>query len=179
MKLIKLTQGYYTKVNDEDFELLNQYKWCVITTDNLRYAQRMTPKFNGKRISLKMHRVILNLTNPNIHTDHKDHDGLNNQRFNLRICTASQNAKNRRPFGTSKYLGVSLHISTAKQTNKNGELVIYKSRPRWVAHIKTENGYKHLGLFDNEIDAAKAYDEAAIIHHGEFANLNILINQSK
>lgn len=161
MKRIKLTKGYYTKVDNEDFELLNQYKWCVLKTNNLRYAQRMITKSNSKQTSLKMHRVILNLTNPKIHTDHRDHDGLNNQRSNLRICTHAENNRNRNSAmkASSKYLGVTI-IRTRKIS--------------YQAQIGSAKKCIYLGNFKSEIRAAIEYDKAAMVLHREFANLNIL-----
>ncbi len=158
MKRIKLTRGYYTKVDNEDFEYLNQYHWTALVNKNdTVYAVRN---------KMRMHRLILGLNNPKIFTDHIDHDGLNNQRNNLRICTRLQNSHNRKSAknSTSKYCGVS--ILTIRHPKKD-----YKY---WHAQIKYNDNSIHLGNFKSEIRAAIARDKAAIIYHGEFANLNIL-----
>jgi hypothetical protein len=110
---------------------------------------------NGKRKVSFMHREILN-TPLNKQVDHIDHDGLNNQRDNIRICSVSQNHMNKKPIGVSKYLGV------------------FYDRKYIRAAIKYHGKYHYLGFFKTENDAALAYNEAAKKYHGEFANLNIL-----
>ena len=105
-----------------------------------------------------MHRQIMNAPK-GTPIDHKDHNGLNNTRENLRLATISENARNcektKRPT-SSKYKGVCWN----------------KKSKKWQAHIHYNGISIHLGLFDSEEDAAKAYDEAAKIYHGEFAVLN-------
>lgn len=157
MKLIKLNKGYYTKVDDEDFGWLNQWKWSVtFKNDKPMHVMR----YKG----IMMHRVILGLTNPKVQCDHKDHNGLNNQRSNLRTCTFAQNMSNRKSKknSTSKYLGVTVR--------KVGSL----SKIYYQVFIQKNNKKIYLGLFKDERHAAIQYDKAAIIYHGEFANLNIL-----
>jgi len=159
MKEIKLNQGKFTQVDDEDYEYLNQWKWYIAINKSRLYVIRKSNKneiCKGKTIL--MHRIILNVPS-GLETDHIDHNGLNNQKSNLRICTHSQNQMNCTGRGKSKYLGVSFHL------NKY-----------WIAHIKYKNKYIHLGLFNNEKDAATAYDEAAKKYHGKFANLNFKKN---
>jgi hypothetical protein len=153
MKLIPLSQGQFAQVDDEDFEYLNQFKWYASKRGSTYYAIRT---LNNTKAS--MHRVIMNASNPKILIDHKDHSGLNNQKTNLRESTTAQNSKNRIGSGNSKYLGVHLE----KDSNK------------FVAQIRAEGKYKKIGRFILESDAAKAYNEAAIKYHGEFANLNII-----
>jgi hypothetical protein len=92
-----------------------------------------------------------------LEVDHIDGDGLNNQRFNLRICTKEQNRCNRKPNGDKKYIGVC--------GLNNG---------KFIAHIRHNKKLYHLGVFKTESDAAKAYNKAAIKYHREFANLNII-----
>jgi hypothetical protein len=105
-------------------------------------------------------------------TDHRDRDGLNNQRYNLRVCTNSDNQKNKQAWGTSKYLGVSLHTSRHDYHYKNSDKTIECVSSRWIATIRHEKKVISLGRFQNEIGAARAYDEGAKKYHGEFANLN-------
>lgn len=94
---------------------------------------------------------------PGFIVDHRDHEGLNNTRTNLRLATRSQNScNNKKTRGrSSKYKGVS--------RDKRGY---------WRAKIHFKGKHIFLGYFDNEIDAARAYDKAAKELHGEFAVLN-------
>ena len=98
--------------------------------------------------------------------DHINHNGLDNQKKNLRICSHAENLRNRLPkkISTSKYLGV--QFKTFKRKYKNS---IYVSK-HWQAQI---NG-KYLGLFKDEKTAAQAYNIAAQKLYGEFANLNVI-----
>lgn len=159
-KEIKLTQGFVALVDDEDFDYLNQWKWCVVKGFSSMYASRS--KYNKKRNCTKvlMHRVIMDVKGKDVIIDHKDHDGLNNQKSNLRIATASQNCSNRKSHknSSSKYLGVNWH----------------KPNKKWRAKISKEGIGQHIGYFDSEEIAALAYNKKAIEIHGEFANLNVI-----
>lgn len=158
MKYIKLTRGKYAIVNDEDFEHLNKYKWYAHKSRDTYYAYR-GDSLNGKKIVVAMHRQILGLSyQDGLETDHRNHNGLDNRRDNIRICTRHQNSLNQlaNKNTTSKYKGVS--------RDKN-----YK---KWHAHIKIHQKSYYIGKFDNEIDAAKAYDIKAKELFGEFAYLN-------
>jgi ABC-type sulfate/molybdate transport systems ATPase subunit len=172
MREIKLTQGFVAIVDDEDFEYLNQFKWWV-SGKHTKYAVTSITH-NKVEIYFKMHRILMGLKKGDSEkVDHINSNGLDNRRCNLRICNHSQNMMNRRKGSgcSSKYKGVSLHRD--KRFNKTKqEWVMY--RPRWVAHIKLEKKIS-LGYFKTEEDAAIAYNNAAIKHFGEFANLNIII----
>lgn len=159
MKEIKLTQGQVALVDDENFEYLNQWKWFAHKGKNTFYAERKI----GTNKSKSMHRFILKLNDPKIFSDHIDHNGLNNQEYNLRSCTALQNARNTcsRKNSTSKYLGVSWYTK-------------YK---KWHAQIKGNRKIFHIGYYEKEVDAAIAYNKKAIKLHKEFANLNTFLNQ--
>src|ERR1017187_5786516 len=92
-------------IDDEDFERVNQFNWYVCKRKYTFYAMVHNPK-STKNIIL-LHRFILRETNPKVLIDHKNHNGLDCQKLNIRRCTASENLKNRRSIGSSKYLGVS------------------------------------------------------------------------
>ncbi len=163
MKLIPLTQGKFTMVDDEDFEFLNQHKWCVERngkTNSHYYAVRANPLKRGLA-QLRMHRIIMN-TPAGMEVDHIDHDTLNNQKYNLRNVTHKQNVQNTSSWVKcrSAYRGVSFETS----------------RQKWTAKIKVNQKTLNLGRFYDEKEAAKAYDEAAKRHFGEFANLNFKNN---
>ena len=156
MKLISLTKGQQTKVDDTDFDWLNKSKWQASWSRTTRsyYAVRSVRASSGKRSRLRMHTVIAGFPRP----DHINGDTLDNQRRNLRPATRSQNGANARisKRNTSGFKGVSWH----KQVKK------------WVAKIRVNRKLLHLGLFVSAEDAARAYDAAALKYFGEFARLN-------
>ena len=143
----------YAKVDPENYEKLAGFNWLLQTANANNYAVKLegdTP--------VRMHRIIMNAPKGSI-VDHKDRNGLNNTKINLRFATRAQNNCNIRrktKTKTSKYKGVSFTSKIKK----------------WRVQIKYNGTTKHLGYFDNEEDAAKAYDEAAREYHGEFAYLN-------
>lgn len=172
MKLIPLTQGQFAMVDDEDYEYLIQWKWQTRKGCNTFYAERAF--WNGKNNSkISMHREIMK-TPKELQVDHINHNGIDNQKNNLRNCTRSQNQMNTLPSGKSKYKGVYWCENTIKRILKNGQEKIYKIKPKWKAQIMISGKKTSLGYFENEIDAAKAYNEAAVKYHKEFSHLNII-----
>ena len=153
MKKIDISTKTYPNtfalVDDVDYERINSMgKWsvCCSCTSRTLYAVR-----NG----LRMHRVILGeLDGPDV--DHRDTDGLNNQKHNLRRCTKSENQQNR----------------DAPSNNTSGYKGVGRSGGRWYAGIKVDGQTFRLGYFDIKEDAAEAYNKAALKHHGEFSRLN-------
>lgn len=164
MKIIKLTKGKRALIDNADYELVSKYKWHAIVSSSTFYA-------TNDKVG-RMHRLILGITDPKIFVDHIDGSGGNNRRSNIRICTNSDNQKNKKPIGTSKYLGVNLRKYTGDGIYRNGRRKGLPKPDRWIAKIKANGKYLYIGIFKNERRAAKAYDEAAKKHHGEFANLN-------
>lgn len=164
MKQIQLTQGFVTLVDDSDYEQLKKFKWHVYKNGD-RYYATTNIKTDGIYSAVKMHRLILGLTDTKILIDHRNRDGLNNQRYNLRVATYSQNGANRaaKKNGASKYLGV--YQCSKKTKSKN----IY-----WVAHIRFNKKGYYLGVFKTEQEAALVYNDKAKEFHGEFANLNAI-----
>ncbi len=165
MKQIQLSQGKFALVDDDMFDYLSQWKWHAqrkISGDYYAVRGVWGKKTNGKSSVSKilMHRVIMNVYERTQYIDHKNHITLDNRKENLRIVTPSENNKNRRSAknSTSRFLGVSFR----------------NDKKRWVAQIKIDGKVKYLGYFDTEIQAALKYNEAAIIHHGQFANLNVI-----
>jgi len=163
MKEIKLSKGYIAIVDDEDYEYLSQWKWYADVKPYTVYAARAIRK-NGIKTSIRMHAIILGLNKGEI-CDHIDHNGLNNQKANIRKCNASENAKNRRSSinSKSKYLGV---------------FPSFRKNNPWRAQIKVNGNKISLGNYKQEINAAMAYDVAAIKYYKEYANLNILADPS-
>jgi len=159
MKEIQLSQGQVALVDDEDFEWLSKWKWCAQKDSNTYYACRSYYN-KGKKCAIKMHRQLLGLTNPKILCDHRNNNGLDNQRVNLRICTKTENNRNKssNKISSSKYVGV-FFVTTTHKTF-------------WRAQITDNGNRKHLGCFKTEELAALARNEAAKIYHGEFAHLN-------
>ncbi len=177
VRLIPLTQGKVAIVDAEDYDWLIQYKWHTNKKTSGFYAAT----HKGAKL-IYMHRLIMqNCPRPNrsshsatknstlrtqhypcrigkgIVVDHIDGNSLNNTKANLRICTNAQNHYNQRPRGgSSKYKGVSW----------------YKTTKKWSAAIEKNNKQFHLGCFNNEKDAAMAYDAKAKELFGDFAYLN-------
>ena len=104
-----------------------------------------------------MHNMILG-TPKGLHTDHKDGDGLNNQRSNLRLATPSENGANR----------------LVGSNNTSGYKGISQKDKKWGAQITKNQKIVYLGRFETKIEAAKAYNTAAKKYHGEFARLNTI-----
>ena len=156
MKKIKLTRGKHAIVDDADFEDLVDYPW--VSTDNplahswyaVRYEMRQ-----GKQIAIKMHRQILDVP-AGCMVDHVNKDGLDNRKSNLRICTHQQNMCNRRQHkhSSAPYKGIGM------------------DKGKWRARITTNNKRVSLGSFSDPMEAALAYDRAAVRYHGEFASTN-------
>jgi AP2 domain./HNH endonuclease. len=158
---IPLTRGYVATIDDSDLELVEPHKWHAQRGRRTWYAVRQIGG-RGNIITILMHRVILGITDSNIECDHRDGNGLNNQRSNLRPATKSQNRRNQ-----AKHAGCSSRFKGVSFQRRNTH------RP-WVATI----GYgtpvvtTYLGAFATEEDAAHAYDRAALQLFGEFARLN-------
>jgi len=151
-KLILLTQGKVALVDASDNEELIKYKWCAIKGESTYYAVRR----DGRK-TVKMHREIMNAP-AGLVVDHREHNGLDNRKSKLRICTRAENTRNQllHKRGSTGYKGVSRH-KTQKIFHAN---IGYNCKRIW------------LGRFKNAKDAAKAYDKKAIELHGEFACLN-------
>lgn len=159
MKRIALSQGKFALVDDEDYQDLSQEKWYALRDSNTFYAARGI-RIDKKKSIEQMHRRILGLKRGDgKHTDHINGDGLDNRRNNLRIATNIQNGQNR----------------TIRQSNNTSGfkgVCWYKKDKKWVAQIQINSQHKHLGYYKSKIDAATAYNRAAIKYFGKFAKLN-------
>lgn len=151
---IILNDGTLVEVDSEDFPELVKYKWC---NGGKGYAVRREYQGNGKYKSIIMHRYLMGAKKGEV-VDHKNRIKEDNRKENLRICSRSQNATNSKNRENSTgYRGVSYD----------------KRRRRYNSEIRVCPGKReYLGSFDCAIEAAKAYDEAALRYHGEFASLN-------
>lgn len=160
----KKGKGLFSLVDDEDFEELNKFFWNVNEAKTNKYVSRTTSYkertlLNYPNVVL-MHRQILGLVpgNREIQVDHINHNGLDNQRHNIRKCSAGENACNKRPFGNSIYKG------------------IIKCRDnKYQAYLTTKGKRVSIGYFETEIEAAEAYNDLAVKFFGEFAYLNTII----
>jgi len=152
-RLIPVTRGMFAIVDADDYYQLVKYKWHINSNKYTPYASRRS----GAK-TLKMHRVIMAAPD-HLVVDHIDHNGLNNCKSNLRLCTPAQNRHNcgSNRGATSRYKGVSWR----------------KDAKKWEAMIRYNKKMYRLGAFKNEIQAAKAYDKKAAQLHGEFAHLNL------
>lgn len=155
MKQIPLTQGLFAMVDDDMFDCLSGIKWYARKSRNTFYAEANAKNHHKNGGTIRMHHLILNPPN-GVFIDHKNGNGLDNQRSNLRFATASQNQCNR-----------------GKQKNStSGFKGVHKDKDRWRSEIKINRKMKNLGRFKNPEEAAKAYDKAAKRYHGEFAYSN-------
>ena len=161
VKEILLTRGAKALVDDVDADLA-EHRWHCLPHGRTAYAARGA-FIDGRWRTIRMHRVILARMQPDLPsdfiTDHRDRDGLNNQRNNLRSCNQSQNQANMpklRGTYSSRYKGVYWD----------------NDRKRWIALLGVDGKQKYIGSFKLETDAARAYNNLARTHYGAFAFLN-------
>jgi hypothetical protein len=162
MKVIPLTRGKEALVDDCDYEYLTQWSWCFVKAEHHQsgYAQRKQ-KIQGKPTTIHMHRLVAERSGLEVNQrriDHIDGNGLNNQRANLRVATDSQNKANRgkQQNNTSGFKGVTWD----------------REHRKWRAQIRVLRRQYCISRHDDPRDAARAYNEAALKHFGEFACLN-------
>ncbi len=156
MKKIKLTQGKYALVDDEDYEFLNQWKWIADKGYNTYYATRRE-QVDNKSVHIKMHRLIMDTKSGEM-VDHINRNGLDNRKENLRNCNKQQNRMN--------------SIGNKNSSSIYKGITFRKSHNKWEARIQINNKLIYLGLYSNKKSAAKMYDYMADKHFKDFAVLN-------
>jgi hypothetical protein len=148
-------------IDTEDYNKIKDYHWSLsLEKSTNRFYVMSYFKKNNKSIHSLIQRIILDIIDSNFEGDHINHDTLDNRKNNLRKCTTSNNAMNRfiNKSNKSGYKGVSWQ----------------KDRKKWAAAIKVNYKSINLGRYNNKIDAAKVYNQAALKYFGEFAYLNII-----
>jgi hypothetical protein len=150
-------------IDTSDYDLVREYRWRAYKggeRGKTYYAATTIPRADGTRYTLRMHSLLLPEARE---VDHKlssgqSCDGLDNRRCNLRAATRSQNNanKSKRRNASSRFLGVTWN----------------KSKGKFQAQIRVARNGIHLGTFDNEFEAARAFDAASRKHFGEFSRLN-------
>lgn len=140
-------------IDDEDYDKIKHLYWCIVPNRRTFYALSRIKIAHKKYKTVRMHQLLID-GKP---IDHKDGNGLNNQKSNLRRATYQQNNFN----------------TPLTKRNKTGFKGVYKTPYNtFVACVRVSGRLIHGGCFRNPIEAAKKYNELAIIHHGEFAWLN-------
>ncbi len=153
MRKVPLSQGLVALVDDGDFECVSGLRWCAMRHNSGRFYAQATKA--GRKVL--MHRLILDAP-PGLDVDHANQDTLDNRRCNIRLATRSQNEQNRKKtHGRSRYKGVWWH------------------KGKWVAGLRQAGRLTYLGRFIEEVDAALAYDLAALQRFGDFARCNFLM----
>ncbi len=152
MKTVPLTLGYEAIVDDDDYASVAAHRWHAVEIGGTVYAGRK----GATRVYL--HRDIMGISDRKILVDHKNMNGLDCRRSNLRVATKSQNMANRGP----------------ARNNKSGLKGVFfdKARGKWQASIGVQCRVYHLGRYHTKELAAAAYDAAAVRFFGEFARTN-------
>lgn len=156
-----ITQGHWIIVDVDDYGFVSKRKWQVRYGYGSKKYARATFVMGGKRKTRYIHQMLIAAPKGMV-TDHKNGDGLDNRRSNLRVCTYSQNGCNKKR--TDRY---------EKKTEFKGVTWCGTNKYRkWIASITINKKTIYLGFFHTDKEAAMAFDKAALIHHGEFAYLN-------
>lgn len=150
---IPLTKGLVALVDDADFELVAQYSWRARLYGRTHYAEAPT-KMHGILTTIRMHSLIME-PGTGLEVDHRNHNGLDNRRENLRVCTHRQNCANRR-----------------YERARPGYRGVYPSGANWKAVINRDGRQFNLGHYPCEVMAAVAFDRELLATHGEFAKPN-------
>lgn len=170
-KRIPLTRGYVALVDDKDYVAMSAHKWMARVSKHGVYASRRESR-KHEQVSLRgrviyMHRQLVGLepAHENMMVDHVNGNTLDNRRANLRVVTAIQNSWNR--VGASTRYGQPV-TSAYRGVHKAGGA----DSAKWVAQITVAGRKRHLGMFTDEVTAARAFDEAAVLLYKTYARLN-------
>ena len=150
---VKLTQHKWAIVDGVDYDKIKMYRWGACRDGKVFYARAGIKNNDGGYTNKSMHRLLMNARGLQI--DHRNGNGLDNRKCNIRKATDNQNKRNRtkQNNNTSGFKGVSF----------------CKRRKKWVANIKVNNRNISLGRFITPEAAALAYKAATIKYHKDFA----------
>jgi hypothetical protein len=163
---IQLSKNKWTLIDRDDYDIVSSFKWHAIKCGNkseIWYASRDSRKLKNGESSL-LHRLILGITDKSIHIDHINHNGLDNRKCNLRICTCPQNTRNALKKSTPS-------SSTFKGVSYKMEFGLYSAR------IRSNNKDTFLGYFKTAEEAAHVYDFWAAYFFQDFAHFNFNDNK--
>ncbi len=149
---LTLTKGYEAIIDAADVPLVGMWNWTAKVSNTNVYAKRNDTSQKPHR-ALYLHRAIMGAPH-DMEVDHRDGDGLNNSRKNLRVATHAQNSCN-------------VKLRSSNSSGFKGACWC-KRRGMWVAHIRIKGVQTHLGYFDTAEQAHAAYSEASARLHGEF-----------
>lgn len=156
---IPLSRGMFALVDESDYDFLSQFTWSVCGGTRNKYAE-FRKHVDGKMKTFSMHRLLLQAP-ANMQVDHRNGNGLDCRRSNLRLCSATQNRKSLRKqlrATASRFKGVCWD----------------KIARKWTARIRPNRTEIFLGRFDTEVAAGVAYNQAAVKHFGDYALLNTI-----
>jgi len=165
VKLIPLSQGKFAIVDAEDYDWAMQWKWHYHNGYAVR--NRREQEGCGRCTIVRLHRMLFpkKLLEPpkDVDVDHINGNRSDNRRCNLRLCTRAENVRNRL-----------VCVERKKDSPKFKGVYKHKHGASFFAQIVSHGRIIYLGIYDTEIEAARAYNDGAIKHHGEFARLNII-----
>jgi hypothetical protein len=158
MKTVTLTNGQVALLDDGDYDLVKNLTWVAHKPKRSHTTYAKAQFVRNSHIYRFLMHVLIARPQKGEKVDHADGNGLNNQRYNLRPCTHQENLRNRR---------ISIHSSAYKG------VCWHKERNKWRASITVDRGiHKFLGNFTSEVEAALAYNDAAMKYFGQYARLN-------
>jgi hypothetical protein len=164
---LKISKGHEVLIDDEDYEYLSQFSWSANTKNkDIVYAirsKRIGKRSEDKKEMIYMHRELVGATKGE-YVDHINRNTLDNRKCNLRKCENRQNSRN--SIGRISLRKYSIYKGVKKNTNASSS---------WSARITVDGKAIYLGSYKTENEAAKAYNEACLKYHLDFANLNKII----